>query len=129
VIQAHQQSSLEIFNRFNGDFLLDDHSSAITKSLGWRKRLHNFPPDKALGVGTVDVQNYRVENPEEGGQTIQCVTAFIDPEHLVGEPQLWTRSPPTQCGLLSHRCKRQEESGSPLKKVSLLASTKPPLRW
>ena len=32
VIQTHQQSSLEIFIRFSGDFLMGDHSSAIPES-------------------------------------------------------------------------------------------------
>ncbi len=48
--------------------------------------LHDFPRDKALGVGAVDVQTHRVETPEEIAQTIQRVATFIDPEHLWVNP-------------------------------------------
>ncbi len=48
--------------------------------------LHDFPPDKALGIGAVDVQSHRVETPEEVAQTIQRVAAFVGPERLWVNP-------------------------------------------
>jgi 5-methyltetrahydropteroyltriglutamate--homocysteine methyltransferase len=48
--------------------------------------LHDFPRDKALGVGAIDVQSHQVETPDKVAQTIQRVTAFIDPERLWVNP-------------------------------------------
>jgi 5-methyltetrahydropteroyltriglutamate--homocysteine methyltransferase len=48
--------------------------------------LHDFPQNKILGVGAVDVQSYRVETPEEVAHTIQRVAAFVDPERLWVNP-------------------------------------------
>lgn len=44
--------------------------------------LKNFPQDKQLGVGVVDVQNHRVETSEEVAQTLLRVASFINPERL-----------------------------------------------
>ncbi len=48
--------------------------------------LHDFPQDKILGVGAVDVQSHRIETPEEVAQTMQRVAAFVDPERLWVNP-------------------------------------------
>ena len=48
--------------------------------------LHDFPQDKILGVGAVDVQSHRVETPEEVAHTIQLVAAFVDPKRLWVNP-------------------------------------------
>jgi 5-methyltetrahydropteroyltriglutamate--homocysteine methyltransferase len=48
--------------------------------------LQDFPRDKALGVGAVDVQNHRIETPEEVAQTIQRVATIVSPERLWVNP-------------------------------------------
>jgi cobalamin-independent methionine synthase catalytic subunit len=40
----------------------------------------------ALGVGAVDVQNHRIETPEEVAQTIQRVATIVSPERLWVNP-------------------------------------------
>lgn len=48
--------------------------------------LHDFPRDKALGIGAVDVQSHQVETPEQVAGTIQRVAAFVDPGRLWVNP-------------------------------------------
>ncbi len=48
--------------------------------------LHDFPQDKILGVGAVDVQSHRIETPEEVVQTIQRIAACVDPGRLWVNP-------------------------------------------
>jgi 5-methyltetrahydropteroyltriglutamate--homocysteine methyltransferase len=40
--------------------------------------LQDFPPDKTLAIGTVDVQNHTVEKPDDVAATLERVAAAVD---------------------------------------------------
>jgi len=48
--------------------------------------LRNFPKNKSLGVGAVDVQTHRVETPEEVEKTLRRVATVVAPERLWVNP-------------------------------------------
>lgn len=83
IFPAEFAAILPVIQEANVDVVLVAFASLREEDL---TALHDFPADKALGVGAVDVQNYRVETPEEVAQTIQRVAAFIDPERLWVNP-------------------------------------------
>ncbi|MCZ7625249.1 MAG: hypothetical protein M5R38_04915 [Candidatus Methylomirabilis sp.] len=45
--------------------------------------LKDFPKDKALGVGVIDVQEHRVETPAQVARTIQRVLQYVPPKRLL----------------------------------------------
>lgn len=48
--------------------------------------LRDFPREKALGIGAVDVQNHRVESPGEVAQTVRRIARIVGPERLWVNP-------------------------------------------
>ena len=50
------------------------------------KVLENFPEEKVLGIGAIDVQTQRIEMPGEVVRIIERVTQFVDPERLWVNP-------------------------------------------
>lgn len=48
--------------------------------------LRDFPREKALGIGAVDVQDHRLEAPQEVAQTIRRVAEIIGPERIWVNP-------------------------------------------
>lgn len=44
------------------------------------KALAKFPDDKILGIGAIDVQNHRIEKPEDVARTIERVSKFVEPK-------------------------------------------------
>lgn len=48
--------------------------------------LHDFPRDKALAVGAVDVQSHRVETPDEVAVTLERVVSVLDGPPVVAAP-------------------------------------------
>lgn len=44
--------------------------------------LKNFPKDKALGVGVIDVQDHRVETPAQVARTIRRVLKYVPASRL-----------------------------------------------
>ncbi len=83
IFPAEFAAILPVIQGANVDVVLIAFASLGVEDLA---ALHDFPRDKALGVGAVDVQTHRVETPEEIAQTIQRVATFIDPEHLWVNP-------------------------------------------
>src|SRR6266567_3277414 len=83
IFPAEFAAILPVIQGANVDVVLMAFASLGVEDL---TALHDFPQDKALGVGAIDVQTHRVETPEEVAQTIQHVATFIDPEHLWVNP-------------------------------------------
>jgi 5-methyltetrahydropteroyltriglutamate--homocysteine methyltransferase len=48
--------------------------------------LRDFPRDKALAVGAVDVQSHRVETPDEVAATLERVVSVLDGSPVVAAP-------------------------------------------
>ncbi len=83
IFPAEFAAILPVIHGANVDVVLMAFASLGVEDL---TALRDFPPDKVLGVGAVDVQTHRVETPEEVAQTIRRVATFIDPEHLWVNP-------------------------------------------
>ncbi|MGD0951198.1 MAG: hypothetical protein ABR985_02200 [Methanotrichaceae archaeon] len=52
------------------------------------KVLENFPEEKVLGIGAIDVQTQRIETPGEVVRIIERVTWVRGPGKALGEPGL-----------------------------------------
>lgn len=83
IFPAEFENVLPIIQGAEVDVVLMAFASLGVEDL---KALAKFPEDKILGIGAIDVQNHRIETPEDVAMTIERVSKFVEPERLWVNP-------------------------------------------
>ncbi|MGA9097759.1 MAG: hypothetical protein WB392_02370 [Methanotrichaceae archaeon] len=83
IFPAEFENVLPIIQDAEVDVVLMAFASLGVEDL---KALAKFPDDKILGIGAIDVQNHRIETPEDVARIIERVSKFVEPERLWVNP-------------------------------------------